>query len=145
MVLAQLATPVLLATALQTAVLMIAWWMKPVPMVTMVASAAVFLPLNVMIFGLDNLLFLWFPHRQNEEGIEVFLRATLTFTGKGLLFAVGLAITVVWAFVAAVIARSLGCEPRAVFFVGSLIQLTALAATVVALATRAFPRCSPAA
>ena len=42
--------------------------------------------MNVLVFGLDNLIFLLYPHRIKQEGLEVFVRATLTFTGKGILF-----------------------------------------------------------
>jgi hypothetical protein len=51
----------------------------------------VMIPLNVLVFGLDNLIYLLYPYRVQQEGLEIFLRTMLTFTGKGLLFAVALA------------------------------------------------------
>jgi hypothetical protein len=40
----------------------------------------------------------------NQDGFEVFLRTTLTFTAKGLLFTLALAGILGWGFVAAKIA-----------------------------------------
>ena len=46
--------------------------------------------MNVLVFALDNLIFLLYPYRMQQEGMEIFLRTMLTFTGKGLLFVLGL-------------------------------------------------------
>jgi hypothetical protein len=42
-----------------------------------------------------------------QEGLEIFLRTMLTFTGKGVLFAVGMAAVSVWGFAAAALARGI--------------------------------------
>ena len=55
------------------------------------------LPLNLWIFALDNLIFLLYPHRLQEEDIQIFLRTTLAFTAKSLLFAGGAVLALGWA------------------------------------------------
>ena len=67
----------------------------------------VMIPLNVLVFGLDNLIYLLYPYRVQQEGLEIFLRTMLTFTGKGLLFAVGLAAMSAWGFAAAALTRGI--------------------------------------
>ena len=51
------------------------------------------IPLNALVFALDNLIYLLYPYRIQQEGLEIFLRTMLTFTGKGLLFALAMAAT----------------------------------------------------
>ena len=41
--------------------------------------------MNVLIFALDNIIFLLYPYRVQQEGLEIFLRTMLTFTGKGII------------------------------------------------------------
>ncbi len=84
-VVGQLAVPVLLATLLQGVVLLIAFVVRPLPFSIVVHALLMVVPMNVMIFGLDNLIYLMFPYRQSEEGLQPFIRATLTFTAKGVL------------------------------------------------------------
>ena len=67
----------------------------------------VMIPLNVLVFGLDNLIFLLYPYRVQQEGLEIFLRTMLTFTGKGLLFTVGLVAMSAWGFAAAALTRGI--------------------------------------
>jgi hypothetical protein len=54
------------------------------------SALALLVPLNVVIYSLENLLFLLSPSRPSQEGIDVFLRSILVFTAKGVLFAGGL-------------------------------------------------------
>ena len=61
----------------------------------------VMMPLNVLVFGLDNLIYLLYPYRLQQEGLEIFVRTMLTFTGKGLLFALGFGAMSLWGFAAA--------------------------------------------
>ena len=103
----QLATPVIICSAFQWTVLLISvvvgsviWWQA-------VFAAILLLPVNTLIFAIENFIFLVSPHRRNQEGIDVFLRTILTFTGKGLLFAVALAVTLVWAFISKALAGHL--------------------------------------
>ncbi|MDB4539933.1 hypothetical protein N9231_05875, partial [Saprospiraceae bacterium] len=61
-------------------------------------AAILLIPVSVLIFAVENLLFMIAPYRRNQEGVAVFLRTILTFTAKGMLFAIGLALTVAWAW-----------------------------------------------
>ena len=63
---------------------------RSLPPHLLLVTMLVMIPLNVLVFGLDNLIYLLYPYRVQQEGLEIFLRTMLTFTGKGLLFAVGL-------------------------------------------------------
>jgi len=86
----QLATPVILTSCFQTATLIAAFCLRPVSPALFVASVAILLPLNVIIYALENLIFLLSPHRVKQEGFEVFLRTILVFTAKGILFVIAL-------------------------------------------------------
>jgi hypothetical protein len=63
LVLGQLLVPVLLASALQAlfAAALLIVWRKADPL--LLAGAGFLLPVNFLVFALDNLLFLWFPTR----------------------------------------------------------------------------------
>ena len=96
----------------------------------------VMIPLNVLVFGLDNLIYLLYPYRVQQEGLEIFLRTMLTFTGKGLLFAVGLAAVAGWGMGAKALTSGLsewGGSPLSALavFVGGLVAGLALLATLV--------------
>ena len=142
----QLATPVIISTLYQMSVLAIAMLIRPLPVGWVLAAMVLLIPLNVLIFALDNVIFLWYPYRLNQEGITVFLRTTLTFTAKGLVFGLALAITALWAFGARALSSSwqhlVGWAPSsAMVFAAGLIILIAVAALVsLVLATRAFSR-----
>jgi hypothetical protein len=105
-VVGQIATPVIVASGFQIAVLLIAMLVRPVHPGLLALAVLMLLPLNVLIFALDNLVFLLYPYRLNQEGIEIFVRTTLTFTAKGLFFALALVLAVVWASVSGQIAQS---------------------------------------
>jgi len=64
---------------------MFAYIIRPFPFSILGNALLMVIPMNVMIFGLDNLIYLMFPYRQSEEGLQPFIRATLTFTAKGLI------------------------------------------------------------
>ncbi len=92
----QLATPVLLTSLFQLSVLTITMIVRPAP-VGYVLGAIVLLPLlNVLIFSVENLLFLVSPYRLNQEGITVFIRTILVFTAKGVFFTLALVGLFVW-------------------------------------------------
>jgi hypothetical protein len=91
-VLGQLATPVGIACVFQVAVLFFAVAIKPVPIGYVLGATAFLVPLNLLIFAMENTIFLMYPYRLNQEGLEVFLRTTLTFTAKSLLFGVALVV-----------------------------------------------------
>lgn len=102
-VLGQLATPVGISCAFQVAVLCVAFLIRPVPVGYLLGAAAFLIPLNLLIFAMENTIFLMYPYRLNQEGLEVFLRTTLTFTAKSLLFSVALVVV----FVLSQVARDL--------------------------------------
>jgi hypothetical protein len=96
----QLTTPVLLASLFQSMVLGIGATLGAITVAQAVVSAILLLPFNVLNFSFENYLFMLSPYRRNEEGVLVFVRTILTFTGKGLIFAIAAALTVTWAIVA---------------------------------------------
>ncbi|MCZ6855331.1 MAG: hypothetical protein O7G86_15575, partial [Gammaproteobacteria bacterium] len=101
----QLATPVLLTSIFQLGVLAVTVIIRPVPTGYIFAATVLLLPLNVLIFSVENLIFLLYPYRLNQEGIEVFLRTILVFTAKGVFFAFALVIFFAWSFVARNLSR----------------------------------------
>ena len=84
----QTLAPVLIATLFQGGVLAFAVAARGCRLHLLITAMLVMIPLNVLVFGLDNLIYLLYPYRVQQEGLEIFLRTMLTFTGKGLLFAV---------------------------------------------------------
>ncbi len=103
----QTLAPVLIATVFQSGVLAFAVVARSLPPHHVFIAMLVMIPLNVLVFGLDNLIFLLYPHRVQQEGLEILLRTMLTFTGKGLLFAAGLAGMSTWGFTAAALTRGI--------------------------------------
>ncbi len=146
-VIGQLATPVLLATLQQSAVLLVVMLVRPVSPGLVLGALLFLIPVNVMIFGLDNLIFLLYPHRLNQEGLQVFLRVTLTFTAKGLLFGIGLGIVYAWAVSVRIVATlpvvSLVSDHRIVFGMGLWGLTTVTGLMLTCLLTWAFSRYDP--
>ena len=96
----QLATPVIACSIFQLAVLFVALLLKPFPPSWLLYAMLLLVPVNALIFSLENLIFMLFPYRPNQEGVGVFLRTILTFTGKGLIFGLGVVVSVAWMFAA---------------------------------------------
>ncbi len=146
-VIGQLATPVILATLLQLLVLVVVMIVRPVSFGLALGAIGFFIPINIVIFGLDNLIFLLYPHRLNQEGIQVFLRVTLTFTAKGLLFGIALAIIYLWAVSVRTVAElpivSLVSDHRIVFGMGLWGLATLIGLMLLCLLTWAFSRYDP--
>jgi hypothetical protein len=145
----QTLAPVLLATAFQTVVLALAVAARSLPAYYVAATMLVMVPLNVLVFGLDNLIYLLYPYRVQQEGLEVFLRTMLTFTGKGLLFAAGLVAMSGWGLAAAAMTRGLSsCMGRpvnayAVFVAGLAAGASLLAVVVLGTLARTYRRLDP--
>ncbi len=145
----QLATPVLIASAYQLAVLLIAEMIYPVHPGLLVAALVLLAPLNILIFALDNLIYLLYPYRLNQESLEIFLRTTLTFTAKGLLFGLALGVTLGWALVAVQIARmfagshSVLGDAKFIFAAGAWLMLCMSAVGTWWLVVRAYCRFDP--
>ncbi len=112
MTLGQLAAPILACTLFQGTVLLVAMACRPYPFHTYLLCMALMLPVNAVIFGLENLIFMVFPYRPNQEGIAVFIRSILTFTAKGILFCFALVVLLVWIRAATMLAGLLPFEPQ---------------------------------
>ena len=93
----QLAAPIVACTLFQLVVVCVALAVRPFPVSWLVLTLLILLPANTLIFALENLIFLLYPYRPNQEGVGVFLRSILTFTAKGVLFFI--AVLVTWACV----------------------------------------------
>jgi len=145
----QLATPVLITSAYQLVVLLITELICPVHPGLLVAACVLLAPLNIFIFALDNLVYLLYPYRPNQESLEIFLRTTLTFTAKGLLFGLALGVSLGWALVAVQIAgvltvsNSLLGDARLVFVAGAWFMLCLSAVATWWLLVRAYCRFDP--
>ena len=78
----------------------------------------------------------------------IFLRTILTFTGKGLLFALGLGMMSVWGIAAASLTRAvaatgLSLNAHAVFVSGMFVGMAMLAVLVVFSLCQAYYRIDP--
>ncbi|MBN2309604.1 MAG: hypothetical protein JXR94_11565 [Candidatus Hydrogenedentes bacterium] len=95
----QVVTPVLLCTALHAAALGFAGYLQGMPEVA--AAAVVFaIPLNVLLFGTENVLFLLFPIRQavfspgdfqmfGRQLLMMLVKMIVAAAGSGIAFAAG--------------------------------------------------------
>lgn len=142
----QLAAPVLVASGFQLTILIAAYIWRPAPIPFLLAAVTFLIPLNVLIFAMENTLFLLYPYRLNQEGLEIFLRTTLTFTAKSLLFAVALVVVYLLSQAARDIAETpllrplLGGDHRAAFAVAMWCSVTASAAGFTWLLSRVYDR-----
>ena len=135
----QLATPVLLASAFQIVVLTIGVFTQSITSVQAVLAFVVLIPFNVLNFALENYLFMLSPFRRNEEGVMVFVRTILTFTAKGIMFAVAFAITIGWALLSFQWGNALAVGPwvgPALFSLGIWLLVGFAAAMFAALLTQ---------
>jgi hypothetical protein len=148
-VLGQTIAPVIIATLFQTFVLTIAIAVLSLPLHQLILAMLIMLPLNVLVFALDNLIYLLYPYRVQQEGLEIFLRTMLTFTGKGLLFTLGLVLMSLWGFAAANVARSIASwtsiniHAPAMFVLGMIAGSSALAALVLVGLSRTYGKLDP--
>lgn len=145
-VLGQLTAPVSICWLFQIVVLTLAgltgkvvWWQAIVAM-------GLVLPVNVLIFAIENYIFLLSPFQRNKEGIDVFLRTILTFTGKGLLFGLGVVILILWALIAKTLVTAIALSPAAatmMFAAGIWLITLGVASLFVAGITRQFEKFDP--
>jgi hypothetical protein len=140
----QIFAPVFITSLFQSAVLsFVAIVLSLSPMYPLVAIL-VMLPLNAAVFGLDNLIYLLYPYRVQQEGLEIFFRTMLAFTGKGLLFTVGLSAFSVWGLASTEIAQRVsywagGFISGPLLFVGGTIGgLTLFASLVIGALSRRY-------
>lgn len=135
-VVGQTLVPVLIATLFQAVVLALVLAARSLPPGYLAIATLVMIPLNVLVFSLDNLIYLLYPYRVNQEGLEIFLRTMLTFTGKGLLFLIGLVAMSAWGFAVAAMVRGIAHETGIainayVVFTGGMIAGPSLLAALV--------------
>jgi hypothetical protein len=135
-VIGQTLAPVLIASLFQSVVLGFAIAVKSLPPHHFVTAMLVMIPLNVLVFGLDNLIYLLYPYRVQQEGLEIFLRTMLTFTGKGLLFTGGLVAMSAWGFAAAALTSGIAQRMESAIvtycvFIGGMIAGSSLLASLV--------------
>ena len=135
----QLAVPVIACTLFQLLVLIIACVISPYPVFWLGCAMLLLLPINMVIFSLENLIFMLFPYRPNQEGVGVFMRTILTFTGKGLIFGLGVVVSIAWMFAAK---RWLGGGPT-LFVIGTGLMTCATAALLTFLIVRTYLRFDP--
>jgi hypothetical protein len=145
----QTLAPVLIATVFQALVLAFVISVRSLPAYYLLMGMVVLIPLNVLVFGLDNLIYLLYPYRMQQEGLEIFLRTMLTFTAKGLLFVVGLVAMSTWGFAAAASAHGISnrigtaINAYAVFLVGMTAGMSFLAALVLHGLCRTYRNMNP--
>ncbi|QDV67513.1 hypothetical protein Poly24_12130 [Rosistilla carotiformis] len=92
----QLALPIAACLAFQLVVLAVTAITRTPDATKLGMSILVLIPATVFTFALENAIFLTFPQRTGQEGIEVLIRTTLVFTFKGLLFVLGVAVLMAW-------------------------------------------------
>ncbi len=142
----QLACPVVITCLFQIAILCIAWCVRPVEANLILGVLVVMVPMNVLIFALDNLLFLMYPYRPQQEGIGIFFRTTLIFTAKGMIFAVAAGLTAAWAIAAGHLAARLRMhatftiDAPFLIFAGNALLLAGLAAATLGLLVGVYRR-----
>ena len=142
----QLCIPVALMSIFQGIVLLIAASVSPVSLGDAITGWVILIPVSVLIMALENIVFLLHPIRRNQEGIEVFIRTSLTFTAKSLLYGVGLAAVLCWAFGAMNLSEAFANPTlmRPPLFVGGLIAFTSMAAAgSLWVLSRLFARLDP--
>jgi hypothetical protein len=148
-VIGQTLAPVVIATVFQAIVLAAAIVARSLPLSYFPSAMLVMVPLNVFVFALDNLIFLLYPHRVQQEGLEIFFRTMLTFTGKGLLFAVALAAVAGWGLTAAALTHGLsswtgtGLNAHVIFAAGMIAGPSILALLVMFGLSRAYRHMDP--
>lgn len=138
----QMATPVLLTTTFQWAVFLFAALVRPIPSDLIVQAVLLAVPVNLLFVALDNLIFLLYPHRPTQEGLEAFLRSILKLTFKVILLTIAALLIVNWAVTARLLGNTLGL-PQSVqlIFVLGVFGFVLLAATLtINLVAQAFDR-----
>lgn len=147
--LGQTLAPVLIATLFQTGVLAFAIIMRSLPLHHLFFAILVMTPLNALVFALDNLIYLLYPYRIQQEGLEIFLRTMLTFTGKGLLFALAMAATAAWGASATALSATMAgwtgsaISAPALFIGGMIVGPLSLAAAALYVLCRTYQRLDP--
>lgn len=133
-VVGQLAAPITLCSVFQATVFVIASIAGVASYGFLMICWLAIVPINALIFASENIVFMLHPYRRNKEGADVLIRSVLTFTGKGIVWAVALAALLVWALASSYFAKQLGLSDSALPFAVGAIFLTGTTAVVSGLA-----------
>lgn len=147
-VLGQICAPVILTSLFQIATLLVTMWISPFAPVYLLVALGILLPFNLFVFGLENLLMLWYPYRLNQEGVKILLRTILAFTAKGVLFAVAAAAVLIWAIASKQLGaiwfpESPGTAMSILFTAGGGLAMLATSVVTILFLARSFKRFDP--
>lgn len=142
-VLGQLAAPVAICWSFQASVLLIAAAAGKVVFWQAALAWVLMLPATVLIFAIENYIFLLSPFKRNKEGFDVFLRTILTFTGKCVGFVLGGTILLGVYLIVVVATSAIGLPPIGIAAMGYaalwiVVSMTSLA--MLMLIARQFTR-----
>jgi hypothetical protein len=136
LVVGQLLVPVLLVSLLQVILLAVLMAVDQAVDPLLLGGAAFVVPVNFLLFGIDNLLFLWFPTRQVQASpgdLQTMGRQLLLYMAKMLALVVILGVAALFGFIVSlplgmnwVVVAAVGWLVLAGFVVG-LVPLVALA------------------
>jgi hypothetical protein len=131
LVLGQLAVPILIATAFQFSVYLVAGVLRPVSLTLLFSAMLLSVPMNVLFVAIDNLIFLLYPHRPTQEGFEAFVRTILKFTFKSVLLGLAGTFVIFWSASSRVLVDAAGA-PHLVtlIFVAGVCLVTWLTAAL---------------
>ena len=142
----ELAAPVLICVGFQSVVLAISTINGALSLPQAILASLLLWPVCCLIFATENLIFMLAPHRQNQAGLEVFVRTLLVFTAKGIFLALALAGILAWAFAS----RSLSgwfVEPvqanRIIFGAGVWLVTSGLAAGAIGWLVKLYDQFDP--
>jgi hypothetical protein len=110
-----------------------------------------FIPMNLLIMSFENLIFMLHPYRRNKEGVDVFLRTILTFTGKGLTWGAAAALVFLWALACRYLAENVvvfsGISPttvaRTLLLGGCTALVLSISSAIIFSLVRMFDRYDP--
>jgi hypothetical protein len=140
--LGQLVTPVIFATLLEMPLVAALGIIQGHWSFALTAVALILPPVNLLVFALENLVFLWYPHRLTAMGaadiqmigrqlIMMVVKMTIVFLGGGLAAGVG------------ALAWWLSGNSWTAFLAGAWLVVTALGLSLVPLIAHAFRRFDP--
>ncbi|TWU51375.1 hypothetical protein [Rubripirellula reticaptiva] len=97
MVLGQLTIPVLITCLFQWTTIAVAAAVTAPGWPAVAMWTGMLAALSLFTFGVENALFLAFPHHENAQGVAMMVRAKLTFLGKAAVLLAALALLAAWA------------------------------------------------
>jgi len=133
-VIGQLAAPVVLCSVFQAIVFIIASFAGVASYGFLAICWLAIVPMNALIFASENVIFMLHPYRRNKEGADVLIRSVLTFTGKGVVWALALAGLLTWALISSYLAKQFGLSGTTQSFAVACIFLAGTSTGVSLLA-----------